>query len=202
MLRTGRGRIKDRRVKSRLILRQQAITAAKYKIVLAKDDVDGSREECRGCDDGAKGEELAERLGLLVGDSDGEVLLFILEGYYDWCMGSTVVVLTIGVKVGPPVVGKLDGLLKWLHQVTIAEASKVARGVRVSDGEIEGCQSRIHKGRRDGGARDSGAARVAHAYDLFKRQWAGLGIAEERYECMCDFNLHWSLDHLVWIRMF
>ena len=74
MLRTGRGRIEDGRVESRLILWQQAITAAEYEIVLTKDDVDGSREECRGCDDGAKSEELAERLGLLVGDADGEVL--------------------------------------------------------------------------------------------------------------------------------
>ena len=126
MLRTGRGRIEDRRVESRLILWQQAVTAAEYKIVLTKDDVDGSLEECRWCDNGAKSEELAERLGLLVGDSDSEVLLFTLEEYQDWCMGYTVVVLTIGVKVGPPVVGKLDGLLKWLHQVAIAEASKFA----------------------------------------------------------------------------
>ena len=101
-------------------------------------------------------------------------------------MGYTVAVLTIGVKVGPPVVGKLDGLLKWLYQVAIAEASKFARGVRVSDGKIEGCQSRIDKGCRDGGTReydgvkvlrvlggdaicDGRAARVAHAYDFLKR---------------------------------
>ena len=87
MLRTGRGRIEDRRVESRLILWQQAITAAEYKIVLTKDNVNGSLEECRGCDDGAKSEELADRLGLLVGDSDGEVLLLTLEEYQDLCMG-------------------------------------------------------------------------------------------------------------------
>ena len=79
MLRTGRGRIEGWRVESRLILWQQAITAAKYKIVLTKDNVDGSLEKCRGCDDSAKGEELAERLGLLVGVPEGEVLLFPLE---------------------------------------------------------------------------------------------------------------------------
>ena len=73
MLRTGRGRIEDRRVESRLILRHQAITAAEYKIVLTKDNVDWSLEKGRRRDDGAKSEELAEGLGLLVGDSDGEV---------------------------------------------------------------------------------------------------------------------------------
>ena len=74
MLRTGRGRIEDWRVESRLILWQQAITAAKHKIVLTKDNVDWSFERWRGCNDSAKGEELAERLGLLVVVSESEVL--------------------------------------------------------------------------------------------------------------------------------
>ena len=112
MLRTARGRVEDRRVEGRLVLRQQAVAAAEDKVVFAKDDIDGSHEEWRWRDDGAQGEELAERLGLLVGDADSEVWPAASEkgGTKDLCAWGAKL-LTLGVKVGPAVVGELDRLL-------------------------------------------------------------------------------------------
>lgn len=80
MLRTARGRVEDRRVEGRLVLWQQAVTTAENQVVFAEDDIDGSFEQWRGRDDGAESEELTERLGLLVGDADGEIWLCASEG--------------------------------------------------------------------------------------------------------------------------
>lgn len=81
MLRIARGRVEDRCVEGRLVLRQQAITTAEHQVVFAEDDIDRSFEQRRGRDDGAESEELAERLGLLVGDTDGEVWFCASEGW-------------------------------------------------------------------------------------------------------------------------
>ena len=160
MLRNARGRIEDRRVESRLILWQQAVAAAEDKVVFAQDDIDGSHEEWRWRNDGAEGEEFAERLGLLVGDADGEIWSAASErGYKSFlCVGAKV--LTLGFKVGPAVVGELDRLLKRLHQVAVAEAGEFARGVCVCDGKVEGCQGRVHKGGGGGGAGEDDGVKV------------------------------------------
>lgn len=73
MLGTACGRVESRRIESGLILWVQAVAAAEDKVVLADDDIDGSREERRGSDDRAEREELAKSLGLLVGDANGKV---------------------------------------------------------------------------------------------------------------------------------
>lgn len=43
---------------------------------------------------------------------------------------------------------------------------------------------------------------MAYAYDLLERYRPDLGVAEERYEGVGDFDLDWSLNYLVRIRMF
>ena len=80
MLRTARGRVEDRRVESRLILWQQAVTTAENKVVFAEDDINGPCKNWRGRDDGTESEELTERLSLLVGDADGEIWRRASEG--------------------------------------------------------------------------------------------------------------------------
>ena len=68
--------------------------------------------------------------------------------------------LTLGVKVGPAVIGELDRLLERLHQIAVTEAGEFARGVCVGDGEVEGCQGRVHKGGGGGGASEDDCVKV------------------------------------------
>ena len=95
-------------------------------------------------------------------------------------------VLTPRIKVGPPVVGELDRLLEWLYQVAVAKAHEFARRVSVGDGEIKGCQSRVHVCCRGGGTSkydgvkvlrilgryaicNGRASRMTYAYNVFER---------------------------------
>ena len=73
VLRTSRGWVKDRRIEGRLVLWLQAVTATENKVVLAKNNINGSLEEWRGSDDGAECEQFTESLSLFVGHADGEV---------------------------------------------------------------------------------------------------------------------------------
>ena len=73
VLRISRGWVKDRCIEGRLVLWLQAITATEDKVVLAKNNINGSLEEGRGSDNGAECEQFAESLRLFVSHADGEV---------------------------------------------------------------------------------------------------------------------------------
>ena len=69
------------------------VTTVDDKVVFAEVNVDWFFKQRRGCDKGAKSEELAEYLGLLICDAgaDAEILPCGLEGPEDWCTGDVVI---------------------------------------------------------------------------------------------------------------